>query len=66
MVRDTGFEPVGHPSKIKASSVADSPYYSPSEREWAEWVEITQAWPLLPAPLRAAVLALVRSHNGRS
>jgi len=61
MVRGTGFEPVGHPSKINGSSVTDSPYYSPDAPLPADLRRVMDVWPSLPPPLRAAVMALVGS-----
>lgn len=61
MVRSTGFEPAAFPLKHNDLRGGHSPYYSPPKLEWSEWVEITGAWPSLPASLRGAVLAIVRS-----
>ena len=64
MVRDTGFEPVGVACKFKASSATDSPDYSLPQGSAPELVELCDAWTDLPLPLKAAVLAIIRSHKG--
>lgn len=65
MVRGTGFEPAVSILEINGLRGADSPYYAPTKLEWAEWVEITGVWPSLPASLRGAVLAIVRSFTSQ-
>ena len=62
MVRDTGFEPDGHPCEIKASGEGDSPYYSPA-RPGFEVCELVASWPELPKLLQAAIMAIVRTHR---
>ena len=41
-----------------------SPAYGPSEHA-PELVEIIDAWPALPEPIRAGLLAMVRSVSGK-
>ncbi len=64
MVRDAGFEPDGKPCKIKGSSRGDTRIDTRAARDLSEFCEIIAVWPQLPPPLRAAVLAIIRTHGG--
>ena len=61
MVRDAGFEPACKRCIHQGSRAADSQIDSQSFRDEPELREIAAAWPLLAGPLKAAVLAIVRS-----
>ncbi len=65
MVRAAGFEPDRKPSKIKASSLIDSPLNSPDFGIDPDLTEVARTWPNLPAALRLAVLAIIRSYRER-
>ena len=63
MVRGTGFEPADVPCKLKGSGDTDSPYYSPRAGDDPELAHLVASWATLPHPLKAAVLAIVGSHE---
>ncbi|GAT35259.1 hypothetical protein TSACC_3323 [Terrimicrobium sacchariphilum] len=69
MVRDTGFEPVGAPLIINDLRKGCHTGCHTNESQAGEFpegfeiCEVINAWLTLPKPLRAAVLAIVRSHK---
>ena len=64
MVRAAGFEPEIETSKFKDSAAADTAIGTLSAKDSEELAEVILIWSRLPAPLRAAVMALVRSQQG--
>ena len=61
-MRDAGFEPVGKVSNY--AGLRAMPQIAPQDSgDASELGEIATAWPDLPEPLKAAVLAIVRSFH---
>jgi hypothetical protein len=63
MVRDVGFEPVLRSAGHEALNVAHSQIDSQKIRHGFEICEVIRVWPALPNGLRAAVLAIIRTHE---
>jgi hypothetical protein len=63
MVRDAGFEPAGISCVYAGSKGTHSQIHSQSLGDSPELGEIVTVWPDLPQPLKAAILAIVRSSH---
>lgn len=63
LVRSPGIEPDEIACKIKGSSVTLSQGLSQKAESFQELAEVLAVWPDLPPALRAAVLAIVRTHT---
>jgi hypothetical protein len=64
MVRAAGFEPASIPREIKGLESIAAQLAAQLAQDGGELAELLAAWPNLPAPLRAAVMAIVRSQSG--
>ena len=64
LVRDAGFEPASTPCNCKASAGGYTQIDAHAFPSCPELGEILAVWPSLPPALKAAVLAVVRSHQG--
>jgi hypothetical protein len=58
------FEPDARPCIDEASARVTSHIASHEAKTRLEGWEVIEAWAILPEPLRAAILAIVRSHTG--
>ena len=64
MVRDAGFEPEAK-GCIDAGLLGDPSHIASHDTQIKlDGWEVVEAWPGLPEGLRAAILAIVRSHTG--
>ena len=66
-----GFEPNGNPTvpgrkgqTVKAESVKASVAQCPPMVADAELAALVEAWPTLPAPIKAGILAMLRAAGG--